>query len=300
MIRFRLVAWSSLCLLGLDAAPCDAQTAEAQWQLLWPAGAPGAVGDEDSDKPAIAVWLPPAEKATGAAVVVCPGGGYGHLAMGHEGREVAQWLNSFGVAAFVLRYRIAPRYHHPTPLHDVQRAIRMVRARAAEWKLDPQKVGVMGFSAGGHLASTAGTHFDRGQPQAAATIDRASSRPDFMILVYPVISFTTEYAHAGSRRNLLGTDPDPKLVEGLSNERQVTRDTPPTFLMHTTGDRGVPPENSILFYLALRKAGVPAELHIYEKGEHGFGLAANDPVLATWPKRCEDWLRVRGVLSKKS
>jgi acetyl esterase/lipase len=254
------------------------------------------VGDEAADKPALTVYLPAAERSSGAAVVVCPGGGYGFLAADHEGVQVARWLNSAGVAAFVLQYRIAPRYKHPAPLQDAQRAIRTVRSRAAEWSVDPKRIGILGFSAGGHLASTAGTHFDAGDPKAEDPVDRVSCRPDFMVLVYPVISFTTPHAHVGSRNNLLGKDADAKLVESLSNEKQVTDQTPPTFLVHTNEDKGVPPENSVLFYLALRKAGVPAEMHIYEKGQHGLGLGPNDPAFSTWPQHCITWLRGQHIL----
>ena len=229
-------------------------------------------------------------------MVVCPGGGYGHLAVDHEGDQIARWLNSFGVAAFVLKYRLAPRYRHPAPLQDAQRAIRTVRHRARELNLAPDRIGIWGFSAGGHLASTAGTHFDAGNAAAADPIDRQSSRPDFLILAYPVISFTTEYTHRGSLRNLLGDNPDPKLVESLSNEKQVTAQTPPTFLFHTNEDKGVPSENSVLFYLALRKAGVPAEMHIYERGPHGVGLAPLDRALASWPDRLAEWFQTRGLL----
>jgi acetyl esterase/lipase len=265
--------------------------------LLWPEGAPGALGGDDSDKPAISPYLVREGRGTGTAVVVCPGGGYGGLATDHEGDQVARWLNSIGVNAFVLRYRLGPRYHHPIELGDAQRAIRTVRYKAAEYRVLPDRVGIMGFSAGGHLTSTAGTHFDAGNPGAPDPIDRVSSRPDFLVLGYPVISFTTPYTHKGSLRNLLGDNPDPKLVESLSNELQVTPQTPPTFLFHTNEDTGVPPENSVLFYLALRKAGVPAEMHIYEHGPHGVGLAATDEALSTWPARLADWLRGRGLLN---
>ena len=272
---------------------------EPKLELLWPGGAPGAVGDEERDKPSITVYLPASERASGAAVVVCPGGGYGALAVDHEGKQVAEWLNSNGIAAFVLRYRIAPRYKHPAPIQDAQRAIRMVRSRAAEWKVHPGRIGILGFSAGGHLTSTAATHFDTGNKDAADPVDRASCRPDFAVLVYPVVSFTTDYTHRGSKRNLLGESPDEALVESLSNEKQVTKETPPTFLVHTNEDAGVPAENSVLFYLALRKAGVPAEMHIYEKGKHGLGLGPNDPAFSTWPPQCITWLRGRGVLSQQ-
>jgi len=183
-------------------------------------------------------------------------------------------------------------------LQDVQRAIRTIRASAEEWNLDPQRIGVMGFSAGGHLASTVGTHFDSGEGKSSDPIERASCRPDFMILCYPVISFTEEYTHRGSRRNLLGENPNAELASNLSNETQVTDQTPPTFLFHTDADKGVPAENSVAFYLALRRAGVPAELHIYEKGHHGLGLAPKTPAVSSWPLRCADWIRGRGLLER--
>jgi len=269
-------------------------TPEPRVELLWPGGAPGAVGTDDLDKPSLSIFLPPAGRATGSAVVVCPGGGYGFLAVDHEGKQIAQWLNSMGIAAFMLKYRLGPRYHHPAPLLDAQRAIRTVRSRAAEFGISPDSIGIWGFSAGGHLASSASTHFDAGDPKAADPIDRVSSRPDFAILAYPVISFTTEYTHKGSRENLLGKDPDPKLVEYLSSEKQVTRDTPPTFLFHTDEDVVVPPENSVLYYLALRKAGVPAEMHVFQRGPHGVGLAATDQTLVVWQQVLANWLRTRG------
>ncbi|HEV8483126.1 MAG TPA: alpha/beta hydrolase [Blastocatellia bacterium] len=265
--------------------------------LLWPNGAPGAVGKEDADQPWLLIHLPASSKATGAGVVVCPGGGYGHLAMDHEGKQIAEWLNSLGVAAFVLKYRLGPRYRHPAPLQDAQRALRYVRLHAKDFGLLGDRLGIWGFSAGGHLASTVGTHFDAGNASATDPIDRMSSRPDFMILAYPVISFSAEYTHVGSRNNLLGEKPDPKLVENLSNEKQVTPQTPPTFLFHTDEDTGVPAENSVAFYLALRKARVPAEIHIYQRGKHGVGLAGADPILATWSSRLADWLKLRGLLT---
>ena len=288
------MAQPTTALILIAAAVALAQT--PQTRLLWPGGAPGALGGEDADKPSITIYLPPADQASGAAVVVCPGGGYEHLAMDHEGRQIAEWLNARGIAAFVLKYRLGPRYHHPIELGDAKRALRTVRAQAAEFRVAPDRIGVWGFSAGGHLASTLGTHFDAGDPNAPEPIDRVSCRPDFMILAYPVISLEGEYVHKGSRRNLLGDDPDPKLVELLSNEKQVTAQTPPTFLFHTDGDKTVPPENSVLFYLALRQAGVPAEMHIYERGNHGAGLARKDPILSSWPDRLADWLRNRGAI----
>lgn len=276
---------------------------------LWPNGTPGAVGnDPDKDVPTLTMWKARPEIATGSAVVICPGGGYGGLAMDHEGKQVAEWLNTLGITAFVLKYRLGPRYHHPAMLNDVGRAIRTVRANAEKWQLDPHRIAVLGFSAGGHLASTAGTHFDAGKPDSDDPIERVSSRPDRMILVYPVIALATPYGHKGSLRNLLGDHPSQELVESLSNERQVTKDTPPTFLAHTNADTGVPAENALLFTLALRKAGVPVELHLFERGPHGLGLGGGvaayrvpaEPSFRAWPKLCETWLRNQGFLDRKA
>jgi acetyl esterase/lipase len=247
------------------------------------------------DKPKITVYRAAADKATGGAVVVCPGGGYQVVAADHEGKQVAEWLNSLGVSAFVLQYRLGPRYHHPAPLQDAQRAIRLIRSRAQQWGVDPKRVGVLGFSAGGHLASTAATHFDDGRPDAADAVDREGCRPDFAVLCYAVISLQDPAAHAGSRRNLLGDAPDPALVEQLSNERQVTARTPPTFLWHTADDGAVPVANSLLFFEALTKAGVPGELHVFPHGPHGVGLAAGDPSLSQWPHLCAVWMEGLGV-----
>jgi len=276
-----------------------AAAAEPERVLLWPAGAPGAVGSEEADQPSLTIYPPPADKANGFALLICPGGGYQHLALDHEGQQIAAWVNSLGGTAFVLRYRLAPRYRHPAPMNDVQRAVRLIRARAQEWKVDPRRVAIIGFSAGGHLASTAATHFDSGQTDASDPIDQQSCRPDLAILCYPVIAMATEYAHAGSRNNLFGPNPDPKLVEKFSNERQVTPQTPPTFLLHTTPDTAVVPENSILFYSALRRAGVPAELHIYSVGPHGVGLAQKLPEVSGWPQQCAAWLQEMGAFQQK-
>ena len=274
--------------------------AEPKTELLWPHGAPGAKGDRPQDKPTLTISLPDTDKANGAAVIVCPGGGYGALAVDHEGRQIAEWFNARGVAAFILEYRHHGRgYQHPAPLDDAQRAIRTVRARAAEWKVNPARIGIMGFSAGGHLASTAGTHFDHGNPSAEDPIAKASCRPDFLILCYAVIAFDEPYTHGGSQRNLLGKNPPAELVRSLSNEKQVTKETPPTFLFHTDEDAGVPSENSIYFYLALRKAGVPAELHIFRPGQHGLGLAPHTPGTSEWPTCLEGWLKSQGWLRKK-
>jgi acetyl esterase/lipase len=252
-------------------------------QPLWTGDAPGAKGKEPGDIPGVYVYR--ADKRNGAAVVVCPGGGYSGLAMNHEGVQIADWLNGQGITAVVLKYRLGPKYTHPVGLGDAQRAIRYIRANANELKIDPKRVGILGFSAGGHLAATAGTHFDSGDKDAKDPIDQLSCRPDFMVLLYPVITFSGPYAHIGSRNNLLGKSPDAKLVDLLSNEKQVTKDTPPTFLAHTSEDSGVRPENSVLFYLALKKNNVPAELHIYEKGRHGLGLGEKETPFASWPNR---------------
>jgi acetyl esterase/lipase len=276
------------------------QTNDEKVIVLWPNGAPGALGNEDADRPSLQIYLPPAAKATGTAVIICPGGGYIQLDLIHEGRETAEWLNSLGLAVFVLKYRLGPRYRHPAMLQDAQRALRYVRANASRFAVSPGRIGIMGFSAGGHLASTAATHFDSGNPTASDPIDRVSSRPDFLILSYPVISLNTKYGHIGSRKMLLGENPDPKLVENLSTETQVTPQTPPSFLFQMADDKVVRPENSIHFYLALLEAGVPAELHVYGKGKHGCALARNDPVLSSWTTRLTDWLKVHGLLRRTS
>ena len=260
---------------------------------LWLNGAPGASGRDSADVPTIALYRPVAGTATGAAVVICPGGSYAMLA-DHEGHTIALWLNSLGVTAAVLNYRLAPRYHFPAPLLDVARAIRTVRARATEWGIDPNRIGIMGFSAGGHLASTIATHFDAGDSSSADPIERVSSRPDIAVLAYPVISMADGITHAGSRRNLLGDTPSAELVAALSNEKHVTPQTPPTFIFHTANDPVVPVENSLRFAAALRAANVPFELHVFERGPHGVGLASDDPVLGAWPTLLHNWLRVRG------
>jgi acetyl esterase/lipase len=265
---------------------------------LWEGDAPGALGKEDKDIPTLTVFLPPAQKSNGAAVVICPGGGYAGLAP-HEGKPVAEWLNGIGVAGFVLKYRLGPRYHHPAMMNDVNHAVRMVRARAEEWKINVNRIGVLGFSAGGHLASTAVTHFDAGNPDALDPIDRAGSRPDFGILIYPVIDLEGPYAHAGSRKNLLGDSPPEDLVECLSNQTQVKDKTPPCFLVHTSSDTGVRFQNSLMFAEALNRHHVPVELHVFDHGPHGFGLGGNDPVLKQWPDLCAKWMEYHGWLTKE-
>jgi len=281
-----------------DASSSLKMVSEPETILLWPNGAPGALGNNDTDKPSITVYYPLDPWASGTGVVLAPGGSYGMLASNHEGRQVANWFNALGVTVFVLKYRLGPRYHHPIELGDAQRAIRLVRTRAQEFGTQPDRIGMMGFSAGGHLASTVGTHFDGGNSASADPIDRASSRPDFLMLGYPVISMTASYTHQTSKENLLGDNPDPELAQELSNELHVTSQTPPTFLFTTSEDMTVPPENSVAFYLALQKAGVPAELHIFEKGPHGVGLDLGDPVLGAWPTLLANWLRQRRLLKK--
>ena len=287
-------------------------------QLLWPGDAPGSKGVKDNEKttdrnagkghldraaanvhkPTLTLHLPSKANASGAAVIICPGGGYGYCTIDKEGNEVASWLNSIGVAGIVLKYRL-PRpeghvYGHKVPLADLQRAIRTARARAKEWGLKTDQIGVMGFSAGGHLASTAGTHYDAGDPKSDDPVEKESSRPDFMALIYPVISMSNAVGHEGSRKNLLGDKPDPKLVNLYSNELQVTDKTPPAFLV-TTSDDPVKSENSINFFMAMRKAKAPAELHIYEKGGHGYGLKKTRSSVSGWPDSCVNWMKARNI-----
>lgn len=282
-------------LVILALAPQGA-AAEASTKpvVLWPEGAPGALGSQQADVPTLTPYPAPPKKATGAAVIICPGGGYHHLAAAHR-RPVAQWLNAIGVAGFVLKYRHL-RYKHPAPWQDAARAIRTLRARAPQWDLDPKRIGIMGFSAGGHLATMTGTHFDAGRPDAADPVERASSRPDLMILSVPVITMRPPHAHAGSVRNLLGQRPKPKLIAFCSTDEQVTKHTPPTFIVDTWSDRGVPVENSLKFAAALRTANVPFEMHIYEQGPHNFLNAKGETrrILDTWWDHCADWLRQHG------
>jgi acetyl esterase/lipase len=273
---------------------------------LYDGKAPHAVGDSAADKPSFTVFK--AEKPNGAAVVICPGGGYGFLADDHEGKQVAEWLNTQGVTAFVLKYRIVtkdrPGPLEAAPLTDAQRAIKLVRLKAKDFDIDPKRVGIMGFSAGGHLASTAATNWDLGLGNGN-DIDNRSSRPDFCILAYPVITMEDGVTHAGSKRNLLGPKPDPAMVEYLSNEKRVTKNNPPTFIFHTSADTAVPPENATRFYLACKKAGVPVEMHIYEKGKHGVGLGRDpkwtggEKSVATWPDRLAEWMKSRELLEEK-
>lgn len=264
---------------------------------LWPDGAPGALGTNAADVPTLTVYLPDTTNATRAAMVIFPGGGYGHLA-NHEGDGYARWFNELGIVGFVLKYRLgSDGYRHPAMLQDAARAVRTVRARAAEWNVDPKRVGIVGSSAGGHLASTMLTHFDSGKTNAEDLIERESSRPDLAILCYPVVSLSDPLAHKGSRLNLLGTNPPPELVKELSANLQVTKDSPPCFLWHTAEDKTVPVENSLELAAALHRAGVPVDLHIYERGGHGLGLgsrAFDSTKRHPWTHDCEYWLRLHG------
>jgi acetyl esterase/lipase len=267
--------------------------------MLWNGQAPHAVGATEWDKPKVHVYK--AAKPNGAGVVVCPGGGYGTLAMDHEGKQVAEFFNRHGVTAFVLQYRVAkpgrPGPLHPAPLVDAQRALRLMRSQAAELKLEDGKIGIVGFSAGGHLASSAATHFDTGDAKAADPVDRVSCRPDFLVLGYPVISMENGVTHGGSRKNLFGNEPTPEQIEKFSNDKQVTDKTPPTFIFHTNEDTSVVPENAIRFYLACKKANVPAELHLYEKGKHGVGMnpKTSSPT-DQWGLRLAEWLKARNII----
>ncbi len=253
-------------------------------------------------RPTLTIYSPPADIATGAAVVICPGGGYGALAIDKEGHDIARWLNTLGVTGAILKYRLPKATGNiadiPMPLQDAQRALRLLRARADEWKIDVKRVGIMGFSAGGHLATTAATHFDAGKADAAEATDRASCRPDFMIAVYPVVSMKEGVGHAGSRGSLLGKSASAELIEKYSNELQVTAQTPPGFLVHAKDD-GVKYENSVLFYEALKKAGVAAEIRLYDAGGHGYGLGIHGGEVAQWPLRCAEWLKAQKFLEKR-
>lgn len=268
--------------------------------VLWPKGAPGALGNQPQDIPTLTPYLPAPSETPRTAIIICPGGGYGTLA-GHEGDGYARWLNEQGIITFVLKYRLGSKgYRHPAMLDDASMAMRLVRSRAAEWKIDPKRIGIMGSSAGGHLASTLLTHFDAGQPDSPGPIARQSSRPDFGILCYAVITLG-EFTHQGSKTNLLGPNPPADLVELLSNEKQVRADTPPCFVWHTWADSGVPVENSLQFAAALRAKKVPCDLHLYQNGGHGMGLGKNsaDPKrLHPWTDDLLYWFSERGLLEK--
>lgn len=260
---------------------------------LWPGLMLEDMGPNNKGCPSITPYLLEGE-GPHPVMIVCPGGGY-NMRADHEGEPIALWLNRIGVSAVVLNYRVAP-YKHPVPLQDAQRAIRIIRNQAAEWNLDKSRVGILGFSAGGHLASTAGTHYDFGDPSAENPIDQESCRPDLQVLCYPVISFGI-YAHGGSKHALLGEDPDMDMVQHLSNDTMVTGDTPPAFIWHTAEDAGVPVENSLMFASALSREKIPFELHTFEKGPHGVGLGETLEGAREWPSLCATWLRGRNFIS---
>ncbi len=284
---------SCLTIISAHAAQTEIKT-----ELLWPNGAPQAKGKDANDKPSMTIYLPAKEKATGAAIVIFPGGGYQHVAIEHEGHQVARWLNNLGIAGFVVDYRHRGKgYGHPAPIQDAQRAIRIVRNRSTEFAIEPNKIGIIGFSAGGHLASTAGTHFNEKFYEPADANDNASARPDFMILIYPVISMGP-ISHSGSRNALFGRNVSKEMVDKFSNENHVDANTPPTFLVHATDDKTVPVENSINFYLACKKARVPVDMHIWQKGEHGFGLGRPGTAVSQWPALCADWMSRMGLCGK--
>jgi acetyl esterase/lipase len=289
-----------LYMVFLLASVTSCTGTEPDSRRLWDGAAPGAKGNSPDDVPTLQFFPAPGStpNAPTMAVLICPGGGYGGLAMDHEGHQIARWYNAMGASAFILNYRHRGKgYGHPAPLLDAQRAMRVIRAEAEKWNVDPQRIGVMGFSAGGHLASTLATKFDKGRPDAEDPIDRVSCRPDFAILCYPVIAFGERFTHAGSQRNLLGDNPPPELVRELSSEKQVPANAPPTFLFHTQEDQVVTVENSLAFFSALHAQGVPAALHVYPRGPHGVGLAQGIEGTKDWPGACIGWLRELGMLS---
>lgn len=285
-----------LCL-AIGAAPLRAQSGarDTTLILLWPDGAPGARGNTPADAPSITPFFPPDSLWTGTGAVIYPGGGYEHLATEKEGTQIAHWLNGLGVAAFVVRYRLGPRYHDPAMSQDAVRALRVVRAHWREWNLD--RVGVVGFSAGGHMAAMAATRADAGDVRSSDRIERMPAYADFMLLAYPVVTMMDPYAHKGSRTELLGDSASQDAMRAASNELHVTASTPTTFIVATTDDATVPVENSLMLYRALHAAGVPVELHLFRHGRHGFGLAPSDPVLSQWPALAAAWLRALGLLT---
>ncbi|HEV2645555.1 MAG TPA: alpha/beta hydrolase [Acidobacteriaceae bacterium] len=279
--------------MGLGQIPVKTAAEPPVPVLLWAQGAPRALGEAEEDKPTLTAYIP-AVNPTRTAVVIAPGGGYQHLAMGYEGADVAVWLNAHGVAAFVLKYRLGMKYHSPVELEDAQRAIRMVRAGAEKYGVAKDRIGMWGFSAGGHLAATAGTQFDAGDAGAADVVERESSRPDFLVLAYPVISMQDGVTHMGSQKFLLGEGATQAAKDAMSAEMHVTKETPPTFLFATTDDNAVPVMNSVMFYAALVKAGVPVEMHLFQHGRHGVGLAVGNAELSGWPELLMKWMRERG------
>jgi acetyl esterase/lipase len=293
---------SCLALVIMMGATAYADHPSGVSEPLWPQGAPATGGQTEGDVPELIITKVESKTPT-AAIVILPGGGYHGHAMDHEGYQFAEWFRSLGVTSAICTYRLRGKgndgqgYGHPIPMQDAQRAVQTLRARAKELNIDPNRIGAIGFSAGGHLCSTISTHFAEANPSSEDPIARVTSRPDFSILCYPVIAFDQTYTHKGSQRNLLGENPDPELVAHLSNERQVTAQTPPTFLFHTVEDKAVPVENSIQYFRACQRNGVPVEMHIFPEGRHGLGLARDQAGASQWPKLCEQWLRRIGVVA---
>ncbi|TWU57436.1 alpha/beta hydrolase [Rubripirellula reticaptiva] len=287
-----------LCMASVGTA------AEPVTLRLWANGAPDVTADQDGDTPDLIITKVESDVPT-AGVIILPGGGYGGHAMDHEGHQFAAWFESLGVSSAICTYRLRGKgndgkgYGHPAPMLDAQRAIQTMRTNAQQWNIDPNRIGVIGFSAGGHLCSTVSTQFHDANADANDPIDRVSSRPDFSILCYPVITMDPSFTHGGSRRNLLGKNPDSDLAKSLSNETRVTSQTPPTFLFHTVEDKAVPVQNSLRYFDALIEHGVASELHVFPHGHHGLGLAANTPGASQWPTLCENWLRELGVVTVK-
>jgi acetyl esterase/lipase len=309
----RVTAAFAVSLLALCVSPCahpqsapqatpaassDSALPHGQIEYLWPEGAPGAIGNGDEDKPHLEIFSGYGP-APHAGVIVCPGGGYTHLAYEKEGTRIAEWLNLRGITAFVLTYRLGPRYHYPAQILDGQRAVRWVRSQAQSYNVDPGKIGMWGFSAGGHLVGIVGTHFDDGNLQAADPIDRASDRPDFVISSYGGLTLEAGIAKPHAMAALVGDNPSPELVDDMSPDKHVTARTPPYFLYATTTDQAVPVLSSVEFYTALVRAGVPAELHIFEQGPHGTALAQGYPALSAWPELLENWLRLNGWIAPR-
>ena len=275
------------------AAPAEIALPHGEVQLLWPAGAPGAVGATDEDKPRLEIFGA-SGTALHSAVIVCPGGGYTHLAYEKEGTRIAEWLNLRGITAFVLTYRLAPRYKYPAPIDDGKRAVRWVRSHAAEYRVDPDRIGMWGFSAGGHMVGMVGTHFDGGNAQATDPVERSSDRPDFVISSYGLLSLDPMAARPGQLQQFVDGPITPALVRELSPDKNVTKDTPPFFLYATTTDDKVPVATDLLFYAAMQRAGAPVEMHLFEQGPHGTALAQNYPALSAWTMQLENWLRLHG------
>lgn len=278
------------------AAAAEPDLPHGEIQYLWPEGAPGAVGTEEQDKPHLEIF-----KGYGpspqTAVIVCPGGGYRNLAYAKEGTQIAEWLNLRGITAFILTYRLAPRYHYPEPVLDGYRSVRWVRAHAAQYHVAADRIGMWGFSAGGHLVGMVGTHFDDGNPQAADPIDRVSDRPDFVISSYGGLSTQAGVSKPGAMSALVGENASPELRNEISPDIHVTARTPPFFLYATTPDQSVPVLSAVAFYTALVKASVPAEMHIFQTGPHGTALGQSNPELAEWPRLLENWLRLNGWIA---